>query len=275
MAIPRHSHRREWDSHISDTHQFGNATAGDLTHFVEFIRLIPRFEQEFSTEWNREKKSVGLGEDGVRLIWAHYYELPLGAHILLLMTQFVDVERIKKIVEAPDQAKALIDLTNEADEPSFFERFQEMSKADVLLILGLVTSMTRNLRAMRAYGLSINELLVKGGDRDALRKAISIDPTVIACPSVNLQICLRSIESKNGAKVFLKAALKMPSKKREPYEELRIVERMLNEVGAFQASRVDLASLIIEKFKSYDGGGSAPVKGLFSRLHAYRSEATK
>lgn len=273
MARPRHSHRREWPDQVADSQRYGKASAGQLAEFVGFIRLIPQFEREFIADWNRENKTEKVGKDAAYLNWSGCYEMPLGAHIAALMLCFTSSERLLKIAASPDQAKDLIALTKEADDPAFFAPLEGISQQEALVILALLMSLTRNIKSMRAYGLSINELLSKGDDESIFR-AITIDPAVMGCQIVSSKICLAQMGGGKDCKRRLRTALKGSHTGRLPYGELRIAERMLHEIGAYQESRDDLAALLIEKLKLYNATGENPLKGLFSCLHAYRREAT-
>lgn len=136
-----------------------------------------------------------------------------------------------------------------------------------------------NLQAIARYSRSINDMIVacrEKGDIQSLLNAVSIDAYIVSMPFFMAGMRLGQL---NRDQSFAEATFKAivgPHGHRLEYAELRWVEYLLRDQGAFDAcSREDIYELCVVHLGVYDPSGSKkdPKAALFARFRAWQKEA--
>jgi hypothetical protein len=127
-------------------------------------------------------------------------------------------------------------------------------------VLGLLTSVDRSFESLLIFGRYLNELVAeaRAGDMESLFKAVQIDPSAVASPSIAARIG-RAVALKDEA--FLKdlrTALAGRTRNFAAYlRQLRYAIQAVREAGVDDLSPRELEELFIKKVEAWDGSASA------------------
>ncbi len=144
--------------------------------------------------------------------------------------------------------------------------------------LPLAFAMIGNLDAIACYSRSINDMIeaAKEGDVGSLFAAISVDSLVTTMPFFQSAMRLGQLSGDPSVANEVFKAIKGPHKKRFEYPELRWVEYLLRDQGAFDScSKQEIYELIVEHLKIYDVAGEKEdaKAGLFKLFRSWQKQA--
>jgi hypothetical protein len=152
-------------------------------------------------------------------------------------------------VEAPDDARLI---------PMFF-------------------ALVGNAEAITRFSCTMNDLLVQAqrGDMVALARAASIDVGVLALPACQFPMkALQFTHQHDELAHFLNAVAQGPHQGRAPYRELRWIEYLLYEQGAFGAcTQSEIYELVVDGLRIYgtDSDHKDSKKALFALFRKWRT----
>lgn len=221
--------------------------------------------------------------DTVSYSWCHLYELPAKNHFISVFEQLGLRYLLEDIATSPNQFQAL---------PKVIEKFyHELNKkeldsneAESLVrnlpsIFGLSLSVANSVRCLLIYGSYLNDLIaiVRNGSSQAdaaLFKAVKIDPTVLACPSVNSRVSKALMFQERTFLNKLHQAVNGKFTKREQanYQNMRLILQILHETNAPRLGEADLYQLFVEELDlvSRDRRGDTGDVGNNLRQFAYQ-----
>lgn len=257
---------------------FGGITADELAStlgwfdsiFKDWKELRGEVFSALSAGKNQESSSSAL-------YWSIFYELPFHVHIGLLFELFGFAEWIPRPGGGERPAEALQRFVSASEDDAFFDHLQGLEDEEASILLAVLISATHTLDALSLYSCSLNQLVEKarGGDWEAFKNAIRVDPVSVSAPSMSRLLALGSLEDNAGVKRRLRSALKGPHSGRRPYSRLRLAQLILEEVGAMEEPRERIFELVVNQLRLYDYQKADAMKGLFSRFDAWRKESTK
>lgn len=214
-----------------------------------------------------------LRRTGIPFQWGWAYELSV-AEMIVLMTLLTG--SLDELRDAIDQGyEAFLAL------PDAIEKQADAAKPKrriVIAVYALLCALVHSMRAIGYHSQSMDELIARGlrGDALALRRAIAIDPTALAMPSVAAHVTkMHIVGDRTQLRQLYNAAGKGPNKQLQPNWQLRYFERILREGSVFRdRSREDVFHMIVDKTRLYDGRGGDAFKGLFTLFDRWREDAT-
>lgn len=144
--------------------------------------------------------------------------------------------------------------------------------------LPLAFAMIGNLDAIACYSRSVNDMIeqARNGDAEALFAALSVDSMVLTMPFFQSALRLGQLSGDASFAEQVFAAIKGPHRKRFEYPELRWVEYLLRDQGAFEAcSKQEIYELVVEHLKVYDVSGvkEDAKAGLFKLFRTWQKQA--
>lgn len=146
-----------------------------------------------------------------------------------------------------------------------------------IVLLACLYALSHTAKAIGYHSLTMDQLIDKGlnGDDLALRRAIAIDPTVLAHPIVNAYIsCLLIEGAKAKVRKFYDAARNGPNKKSVPNWRLRYMERVLYEGEVLELhSQEEVYKLVVDTMHLHGKKGDS-FKSLFTNFARWRKQST-
>jgi hypothetical protein len=253
--------------------EFGRLTADQLRQLVGLLPVIDELRAGYFAEVRRAPELVAqIIPDG--LSWAHLYERPFEAHLGILLEALGTGDFVRSAARADDPQQVVIDaaLAEARDLDSVNVSLPE--GVTVGHVLALLMSVDRSLECLLVFGRYLNELVVeaRAGDRESLFKAVQIDPSAVASPSIAARI---GGAVALGDERFLKdlgTALKGRTKNFSLYlRKLRYAIQLIREAGIETMSDAQLVDLFAKTAEVWDPSGSAnPAKAI--REHWNRSK---
>lgn len=176
--------------------------------------------------------------------------------------------KLSEAVESSSPASFLFDAVNELPDEA----------PDHPAALPLAFAMIGNLDAIACYSRSINDMIEKAkeGDVQSLFVAVSVDSLVSTMPFFQAALRLGQLSGDPSAASEIFKAIKGPHRKRLEYLELRWVEYLLRDQGAFEAcSKQEIYELVVEHLKVYDVAGDKEdaKAGLFKLFRTWQKQA--
>lgn len=214
---------------------------------------------------SREKLSKLLDSD---FYWAGIYEFSFPEQIALLLYAVGRVHLVSDAVKTSDPQQAFLDaMARDGDWEGPVGPFEFQD------IVGLVMVLQRNVLSIMLYHRPLSTLVsqARAGDEDALFKAIRVDRSIVACPSIAARIALAELKDDKKFFLHLRSALKGPSKKHwGAYRDLRYSLCLLRECGGGNISDAGLEDLLVHKLGLY-----SPAPGARKNLRKQLNESKK
>jgi hypothetical protein len=212
--------------------------------------------------------------------WAELYEFPLRVPVFL---SYLALGLADYVFRPLTGTEVLVDrlfrLDAESEEPDFLRHLEDSNVYTLMRLLQLQISVEYSLQCMQTYSVSLNDLLqrVKDGNDLAFRRAVGIDPTIIQAPTMQRRLAFAVIEKdKKFLSLYRAAIANGPHKARATYSELRLVELMMRELGAFKnLSQEEIHDVVVSDLRLYGRKDSDNLKGLFALIANWRKDATK
>lgn len=181
--------------------------------------------------------------------WAFAYELTFHEHAALLVYALNLGDYLKALVAAPDpQQKMLDEMHEELPE-------DHVPTWDKGRLIALVSSLQRTILSVMLYQRSMSSLIEEvreTGSNVALFKAVRVDRSAVAAPSIADRIARAELRKDETFFRHLRSALKGPLKKHwEAYSDLRYALFMLRELGFDKLSDDQLERLLVHTLRVY------------------------
>lgn len=209
----------------------------------------------------------------VKFSWSIAYEFEYQFMIAALIWIVGEQATVDRLAAATDKHEEFLRMAEE--DPEGPDQRVKASKA--LWSIGLLTAMTRCAECMSLYSVTLNELVARlaKGDKDALVKAVSVDPTVLSAPSGAHQLALAVMRRDKLLLRRIRKAFDGPHKGRQPYRKLRFSALVLDEAGALASgNREHVFDVVANQLKLYEQTRGDPFKGLFTQFARWKVEAT-
>jgi hypothetical protein len=200
--------------------------------------------------------------------WWRLYEYPLDVHLAVAMRlQGIEEDYTKAAIGQNVERTVLEYLFAEAESCAPIT-IGEIDPRMVSLLFNALTALRYSLNSVSYFGMTINELVAKArtGDHASLRKAASIDKTVLFTAVGQASIANWQLSDDVSALAELLGAIE-PPKKRRKYREFRFMAYVLEAAGALDRGVTrQVIELIVGDLQLHtEAGGDAPknVRDLF------------
>lgn len=226
------------------------------------LGLLPQLEAEQRAIQAMlvERSGAIFARDCESPAWSHLYELPFLEHVSTVVVALGQQDLVRKIAAAPRQVEALVASIAELDEDDteFSPAEKEALRPKLARILGLSTSLVKSMRCLMAYGVYLNDLvaLVRlGGPKgdQALLKAVRIDPTVLAAPSLQARFCRAVLEDDQKFLSTIKRAINGPLTKQQQAnaDKIRFVLQVIQDAHVEHLTDDELHELFVKELALY------------------------
>ncbi|MCB4810884.1 hypothetical protein LG204_06105 [Methylovorus menthalis] len=206
--------------------------------------------------------------------WAFIYELPFVEQLAYLSVLLGFQESLVEASKAKDITQATIDLAADGGVlDRWYEANEEKIEKKHLIWLSFV--MQRNILSIMLFHRSLGALVheVRTGSDDAFFKAVSIDRTILLCPTFSDRLSYAELTNDKTFFLHLRKALKGPSKKNmEAIGDLRYAIVLLRDMGFNKFTDDELIGLFVGNGlypKSYNAA-----KNLRKHIHTARKFST-
>lgn len=251
--------------------RYGRILGRDIEKLLNSLREFSQLADELRTLVTSDKAEkfwVGLAK---RPQWGDYYLRPFSA----LIARFVLIADAGKVVREMASAEFPSDHISALEH-----HLDQVEPKDSAELIPMLFALVGNLEAIGAFSCSMSDLLdrvIKKACVESLARAASIDTAVLALPAA--QFYMKALQL-TGERVELAAFLgevgQGPHKRRAPYNELRLIEYLLREQGAFKAcSQREIFDLVVNGLKVYgsEEDHADAQKALFALFRKWRLEA--
>ncbi|GIK26014.1 MAG: hypothetical protein BroJett006_22600 [Betaproteobacteria bacterium] len=265
----------------------GKFSPADLAQFLALYPKLLEGERE-ARDLLKEKGDMILAPDMPGPTWSHLYELPAKEHFITGMAALGAQDQLKQLAQSSNQIQEILYIAESLDEDEDEEDWEPTDEEREALrkALGVVFAMTmsvlKSLRSLMVFGVYLNDLvaLVRAGGAQgdkALLQAVKIDPTVLACPSVNARISRAILLDDHAflAKVHRAMEGKLTKREQRNYQYMRIVLEVLHEAGAPKLSQDDLYTLFVEELKLVRGERDADEGDVANALRQFAYQFMK
>ena len=261
----------------SQRKSLGKLSDSQLIRFVALTRSFDIWRNFYETIEGKPRFQRLLKSRRIQFQWAPLYELQLAELIVLLVFILDDDGSVRRgLLEADDKQEFFIALGEEvaADDD---ETPIKVSARKILTVVALLQVLMKTIESIQYFSLSMDELVRKAaaGNNDAMVRAVSIDPTVLNCPPVAHRFSLAVIAGDKKLLRRISKAFDGPHKGKRPNRDLRYVQRVLEEAGAFEvASRSHIFDLVANKLGLYEQLKGDPKKGLETLFARWKADAS-
>lgn len=248
---------------------YGRITGGEIARCIEIFGDVWSLRADWQSFNGDERKRSEAFEKLISIPnWTLFYQDSLVVLLAKIAVVSGLAPKLSEAVASPSPTSFLLDAVDELpDEPP-----------DHPAALPLAFAMIGNLDAIACYSRSINDMIeqAKNGDIGSLFAAISVDSLVSTMPFFQAALRLGQLSGDSSAANEVFKAIKGPHKKRFEYPELRWVEYLLRDQGAFEAcSKQEIYELVVEHLKVYDVAGDREdaKAGLFKLFRTWQKQA--
>ncbi len=249
--------------------KYGRMSGGDVAQCIEMFREIWSDRDSWqSLQSDEQKRAEALAKLIAVPNWTVFYEDTL----VLLLAKIFAVSGLAPVlheaVDAPSPTSVLREAVDAMPDDA----------PDHPAALPLAFAMIGNLDAIACYSRSINDMIdsAKKGDVGSLFAAVSVDSMISTGAFFQATLRLGQLSGDPTAAEALFRAIKGPHKKRFEYPELRWVEYLLRDQGAFEAcSTEEIHELVVEHLKVYDvtGQNEDSKAALFKLFRTWQKQA--
>jgi hypothetical protein len=229
--------------------------------FYSLMKQKPRFKRLV------ESPRVGF-------TWAAAYEVDYLFMLTALLLMIAGPEDLAAFTRAEDKVEYMLDQA-EGDQDE--DPIARIRPRKALFALALLSALVKSAECMALYSVSMNELVrrIRFGDREALVRAVRIDPSVLSAPSVAHQLALAVMRKEKKFLQRIKKAFDGPNKGLYPYKKLRFSALILEESGALTPeNREHVFEVVAHQLKLYEQSKGDPFKGLYTAFARWKAHAT-
>lgn len=254
----------------------GNLTPTQLRKTLDLAKELPTLANLKTLLESRSGFQHAVDEAGLAFWWAWAYDLSMPELIAVLAYAIDAQDALIRVAEADDPQEMMLGLAESPEEPEADPSAAPLWRK--LLVFELLSALVMCFRSYRSYSQSLCELVEKArmGNREALLKAVRIDPTVLSTISIAELTSLAVLDSDKKFLKQIKGAYSTPRNKLAMYADLRLVEVLLHEAGVF-ASKVPaehIYEVVVNGLGLYDHRGADARKGLMTLFKRWRESAT-
>ncbi len=222
------------------------------------MQSIPRFQRL-------------MARPSVLFQWSFLYEMSFMEMTIAMINAMGEMQFISDAAKSDDPQQAVFDYI-ESYEPKDTQTKVRASK--LLTIAALLIAIRNTIKAIEFYSISMNRLVELGaqGDEMSLIKAVTIDPTVLATPSIAKYVALASMAGNADYLTELyTAAANGPHESLEVHRKLRFITATLADAGAFEVAKRELIfNVLVNELSLYEGRKGDPMKALFRNINLWR-----
>jgi hypothetical protein len=250
--------------------RYGRILGSTVEEHLEMFRTVIAQGEEMRARVGSTDGAKFWEELGKNPTWANFYLQPF----VHLLARFAVMSNTAEAIT--ELAKREFPSDHVKDE--LYSKLDEVEPPDSPLLIPMFLAVLGNMESITRFSCTLDELLVKAaaGDVDALAKAASIDTGVLSLPICQLPLKLLQLTREHSSlRAFLASVAQGPHQGRIPYQELRWVEYLLREQGAFEAcTQTDIYELIVDGLKVYgdDSDHRDAKKALFATFRKWRKQ---
>lgn len=244
--------------------------------FSDLVKKLPeiRYQKQELSELIKSKP-IRVNEIlGKYYSWAEVYELPFVEQLAYLFVLIGINKPIQEIAATTAPQRVLIEASEDGGK---LDLWYELNKdnIDKKHLLWLIVILQRNILSIMLFHQSLGSLVdqVRQGSSEAFFKAVSVDRSILSCPTFADRISLAELKNDKPFFMHLRKALKGPSKKHmEAIGDLRYAIVLLREAGFDRFTDDELIDLFVGN-RLYPNHPSA-AKNLRKHIQAARNFAT-
>ncbi len=251
-----------------------------LDQFKQLVQKLPEIRKKQKEPPKlfysipEDKKHEILGEG---LSWANVYERSFDEQLALLFSKSGRADKLHEAAQSDDPTQAAMDLFGSDEFVDF--NGDEGSISQKKEVIGLLIALKRNVLSMMVFDRTLDKMVeeVRSRKDESLFLAISIDRSIIACPTFADRIARAELENDEVFFKKLSASMKGPSEKYwDAYKDLRYAFSLLRDAEVDQLPATQLEELFIHQLKLYSDTPSARrnIRELFAKSKK-RSTASK
>lgn len=236
--------------------EYGKLTA---TQFRDLIELLPEVRAAGGSLSEAVSAMPPARINSILLSgysWGEVYELAFHEHVGLVVYALGMARYLHRVARAPDPQQVFIEDLRSGREPE-----DDGIKVELQHAIGLAYSVQRTLLSVMLFQRSMSSLIQEVRESDsseALFKAVRIDRSVVACPSIADRIARAELRRDEQFFRHLRSALRGPQKKTwEAYCDLRYSLVVLRELGFDRLSDAQLEHLLVDTLRVYSPSPSA------------------
>lgn len=245
----------------------GEDAERQLSVFREFAR-----EGEELRELLTTKKAVKFWREFAKSpAWGHYYQEPFER----LVARFIVLANAGDVVKSIAQHEFPVDHIGELEA----HLDQQELPGECPELIGLLFALMGNLDAIGLYSCTVKDFLDRVVSQScvmSLARAASIDTGVLSLPVSQAVMKALQFQGEHEALAeFLGIVAQGPHKRRIPYQELRWMEYLLREQGAFRKCKNrEIFELLATHLKVYgsDADHADAQKAMFELFRKWRKE---
>lgn len=225
-----------------------------VEEFKQLIRKLPEIRSQMAelptllSSVSESRVKEIMGKD---LCWAAFYELSFQELLAQLICALGSHAELCKAAQSDDPIQSAFDLFENIE----FEEWK--GGLDGLFKIGdvvnLLIALQHNALSIMLFHRTLNTMVneVRSGNDDSFFEAVSIDRSIMTCPTFAFRISTAEASDDKNFFVRLGSALKGPSKKLLGYEDLRYAFYILRESGFNKLSEAQLEALFVDQLKLY------------------------
>lgn len=247
-----------------------------IEQFSDIAKMLPeiRYQKRELVELIKSKPVLINEILGKYYSWAGVYELSFVEQLAYLFVLLGMHEPIHEIATSTAPQQALIAGSTDGGK---LDQWYELNKDSIVKkhLLWLVVVLQRNIFSIMLFHQSLGALVdqVRNGSSEAFFKAVSIDRSILSCPTFANRLSLAELRNDRQFFIHLRKALKGPSQKHmEAIGDLRYAIVLLRDAGFDKYTDDQLIALFV-------GNGLYPkhpsaAKNLRKHIQAARKFAT-
>ena len=218
--------------------------------FSDIAKNLPeiRSQKKEITEFLKSKPDRVKEILGEYYSWAQIYELTLVQQLCYLFTLLGMSKEIVDISQSSAPLDALIEATEEGGK---FDQSFDLNEPNIdkKHLIWLVVVLQRNILSIMLFHQSLGALVeqVRLGSKEALFKAVSIDRSILSCPTFADRLSSAELMNDKDFFIHLRKALKGPSQKHmSAIGDLRYAIVLLREAGFDKFTDDELIQLFVD-----------------------------
>jgi len=199
----------------------------------------------------RESDKLG----SVVIPWVEYYEMPFLRHLALYLLVLGVDEELKEISLADDPIAAFLNFFIDG-EYDFSDEPEDFDDDEKQVITAMVMALMGQIESFKQFSQSLSGLIdrVRQGDEDALFRAITVDRTVVACPTIVRHISLAQARNDEAFMDKLAKAITRtkPVRPKPQFDDMRFMLEAVVEVEGIEAfTTVQLEDILANDLELY------------------------
>lgn len=258
---------------LSQTKSLGTISPDQFSRTLSIMDGMETWADVFSLLKQKPRFRRLVESPRIGFSWALAYELEYKYMLAALLVTIADPEDLAAFSASEDKVEYML---NQAESDEQDVPIPRVKAKKALLAFGLLMALVKSGESMSLYSVSMNELVARArlGDREALLRAVRIDPSVLAAPSIAHQLSLAVMRREKKVLQRIKKAFDGPHKGLFPYKKLRYSALVLEESGALTPQNKEhVFEVVTHQLKLYEQSKGDPFKGLFTQFTRWKDYA--